>query len=73
MSKHEFLNKELKENPEFFKAFPHLQGPIYDKENPKSEGGFEYTDNPRSIDYFEKEDLTSVSSKKDGYFESLLH
>lgn len=25
----DFLRRELKENPEFFKAFPHLQEPVY--------------------------------------------
>jgi|TARA_B110000285_G_C15096756_1_gene602476 hypothetical protein len=58
------MHRELKENPEFFKAFPHLQEAIYEKENPgMGDGALEYTDNPRSVEYSEKEDLQSKSSK----------
>ena len=68
------MHRELKENPEFFKAFPHLQEAIYKKENPwMLDESMEYTDNPRSVEYSEKEDLQTNASKQDGYFASLLH
>ena len=66
------MRRELKENPEFFKAFPHLQKPMYDKENPDLEG-FEYSENIRNKDFFDKSELKSDSAKQDGYYESLLH
>lgn len=33
MARRQFINRELKENPEFFKAFPHLQEPIWEQTN----------------------------------------
>lgn len=56
MSKHNFIRRELKENPEFFKAFPHLQKPMYEKENPHIDG-FEYSENIRNKDFFDKQEL----------------
>ena len=35
INKQQYLEKELKENPEFFKAFPHLQPPLYKLQNPE--------------------------------------
>ena len=32
MSNRKFIETELKENPEFFKAFPHLQ-PVFEESN----------------------------------------
>jgi ribosomal protein S18 len=29
MSREQFIEQEMKQNPEFFKAFPHLQEPMY--------------------------------------------
>jgi ribosomal protein S18 len=66
------MKRELKENPEFFKAFPHLQKPMYEKENPDL-AGFEYSENIRSKDLFSKDELTPEASKRDGYYQSLLH
>jgi hypothetical protein len=50
------MKRELKENPEFFKAFPHLQKPMFEKENPDIEG-FEYSENIRNKDFFDKKEL----------------
>ena len=72
LSKKAYMNKELKENPEFFKAFPHLQKPMYEHENPDLEG-FEYSENLRNKDFFERKELKSASSQEDGYFQSLVH
>ena len=40
-SNRQFIERELKENPEFFKAFPHLQ-PVFDEatENVDPENDF---------------------------------
>jgi hypothetical protein len=35
MSNSKFLTKELKENPEFYKAFPHLAPTMYQEETHK--------------------------------------
>lgn len=72
------MERELKENPEFFKAFPHLQPAVYDTLNPNiaqefNGKAFEPMDNIRSQDFFDKNDLKSQSSKNDDYFQSLLH
>lgn len=72
MSKQMYLERELKENPEFFKAFPHLQPPLYKIQNPEiaeqTQGkAVEYQDY-RNRDFFDKSDLKPDSSKKDGYF-----
>lgn len=45
---------------------------MYEKENPDLEG-FEYSENIRNKDFFDKNELQSNSSKQDGYYESLLH
>ena len=66
------MKRELKENPEFFKAFPHRQKLMYEKENPDLLG-FEYSESIRNKDFFEKQELQSDSTKQDGYYESLLH
>jgi len=70
-SKSEFLNRELKENPEFFKAFPHLQKPIYDSQMPDANSQ-EYMNDLQSNELFDKSQLKSQSNE-DGYFQSLLH
>jgi hypothetical protein len=54
----------MKENPEFFKAFPHLQPAVYDSLNPNiaeefKGKAFEPTDYIRSQDFFDKNDLKS--------------
>lgn len=77
-SKGRFLTRELKENPEFFKAFPHLQPPIYDILNPELQAenqgqSLEYLDQVRSREIFDREELKASSTKRDGYFQSLLH
>jgi hypothetical protein len=61
----------MKENPEFFKAFPNLQGPL----NTAKEGlplNREYIDNATTQNFFEKDELKSDSHQQ-GYFDSLLH
>jgi len=67
----DFMHREMKENPEFFKAFPHLQSPLYATKNPEAEVN-EYMDDANSSTLFNKQELKSNSSR-DGYFESLLH
>lgn len=62
-TKSQMLNAELNQNPEFFKAFPHLK--------PKAEELLEKTQ-------FKKDELDKVNLANDvednpGYFESLLH
>ena len=37
----------MKENPEFFKAFPHLQAPLYGHNNPQATS-LEYLDSASS-------------------------
>ena len=54
----------MKENPEFFKAFPHLQPAVQDSLNPNiaeefKGKAFEPTDYIRSQDFFDKNDLKS--------------
>ena len=56
LTKQNFMKRELKENPEFFKAFPHLQKPMFEKENTDIEG-FEYSENIRNKDFFDKKEL----------------
>ena len=61
----------MKENPEFFKAFPHLQEPLsraIDPEFPSAE----YIDDVNSSVFFERDELKSNSSR-DGYYQSLFH
>ena len=74
ISKSHFITRELKENPEFFKAFPHLQGPAYQLLHPDHDAqSLEYMNNIRSRTMFDKEDLKSESGERGGYFQSLLH
>ena len=78
LPKDRFLARELKENPEFFKAFPHLQPPVYDLLNPEVQEqnkgqSLEYLDQVRSREIFDKEELRPSSAKRDGYFQTLLH
>lgn len=73
LSKSRFLARELKENPEFFKAFPHLQPPVYDLLNPEVQQhnkgkSLEYLDQVRSREIYDKEELKASSTKRDGYF-----
>ena len=63
MSSRQFIERELKENPEFFKAFPHLQ-PVFE-EATKPNGEKKYLD--KKIVNF------SDLAEKPGYFEGLLH
>jgi len=66
--------RELKENPEFFKAFPHLQDPIYQANYPETPGKPSYLEDEhiKHQDYFESEDFKSKSTKEKAYFKSLL-
>lgn len=78
LSKSRFLARELKENPEFFKAFPHLQPPVYDLLNPEVQAhnqgkSLEYLEQARSREIFDKEELKASSAKRDGYFQTLFH
>ena len=71
------MMRELKENPEFYKAFPHLQPPMYKITNPelsKATDGkaVEYSEEYRNIGFFDQEELKPDSHDK-GYFESLMH
>ena len=71
ITRKEFLNREMKENPEFFKAFPHLQGPLRkDKEGELPNR--EYMNDATSATLFEQSELKS-KSHQEGYFQSLLH
>ncbi len=67
VSRKQFIKKELTENPEFFKAFPHLQG-IFDQneepENKKKQDRVSY-----------KEDMVlnfKENKQEEPYFETLL-
>ena len=51
----------MRENPEFLKAFPHLQKAI----------GPEYLNNTTTKHLFDRKDLKSDSANQ-GYFESLM-
>jgi len=62
----------MKNNPEFFKAFPHLQDSIYRVANPEAKEP-QYIDNLKSTDFFEPEDLKSDRSHNSHYFDSLMH
>lgn len=77
ISKQQYLEKELKENPEFFKAFPHLQPPMYKIQNPEiseaTQGKAIEYEEYRNKEFFDKKDVMSESSKRDSYFQSLLH
>lgn len=71
LSNTEFFNRELKENPEFFKAFPHLQE-MFD------ESRFEYQDlngeMAKGKKYVEDKMVNfSGLTKDEPYFKSLLN
>ena len=67
VSKKDYIRSELKENPEFFKAFPHLK-PVVDGALAKD--GQSHTGDINSRDLFTSE---QVAPPKADYFESLLH
>jgi hypothetical protein len=67
------LLRELKENPEFFKAFPHLQEPIYQANYPETPGqSYLEDEHIKTQDYFDTEDFKSKSTQEKAYFKSLL-
>jgi hypothetical protein len=75
-----FIKKELTENPEFFKAFPHMQGVLNaDKGNVTSVSGSSQEGETRIEEeskYYENEVLgfKDPSGKSESpYFDSLLH
>lgn len=72
VSKKDFIGREMKENPEFFKAFPHLQEPVFDHANPGAPNQM-YMNEVKNSELFSKHDLKADSSKHDGYFDTLLH
>ena len=75
ISNKQFLETELKENPEFFRAFPHLQRVFDDPEEadegtgPKENGFLNEGKKYESTKVVSFADL----SKKPGYYEGLLH
>ena len=75
LSNKQFLETELKENPEFFRAFPHLQRVFEDDDAADDdEAGL----NQNLLDGSRKYESTKVVSfadlsKKPGFYEGLLH
>jgi hypothetical protein len=65
----DFINTEMKENPEFFKAFPHLQEPAYRALRPEAEAN-QYLDDIQTTELFEESELKGDSSQAN-FFESL--
>lgn len=50
------MQTEMKENPEFFKAFPHLQGPLYRLVRPGA-GADQYLDDMKTNELYEDIEL----------------
>ena len=59
MGRKEFLHREMKENPEFFKAFPHLQAPLRTKNEDNDLTNNEYMNDLSASSLFGKSELKS--------------
>lgn len=68
ISRKAFIRKELTENPEFFKAYPHLQGLLNADKEEEGLGKAER----REPEYFEDSTVGFKEDKAD-FFGSLLH
>lgn len=63
---------EMKENPEFFKAFPHLQGPLYATVRTGAQY-LQYMDNVSTKEFFADSELKGDNYYDANYFQSLQH
>lgn len=76
VSRKTFIKKELTENPEFFKAYPHLQG-IFNAKDDKSTSAMQSEDALKDQVYYNHDVVTDFKDpsgrSKEGYYQSLLN
>jgi hypothetical protein len=71
-SKEKFIKREMQENPEFFKAFPHLQKPLYEHINPEMKNQ-QYLNDIKQTEFLDRTELEADSTKNSNYYDSLFH
>ena len=72
MSNRQFVERELKENPEFFKAFPHLQQVFDESKDEGLNSGNNYLGSDKR--YLHNKIVNFSNLEKDpGFFDGLLH